>query len=108
MTITARERLHRLGRGDRIADVSAAAGMSREQFDSWWREECRRRVPTGQPPRPGVRVQRDQWGVPTVHAPNNAHLFVGGGYAAAQARLSQLDYPRRKAQGRLAEVLGPE
>src|SRR5207248_6882028 len=32
----------------------------------------------------------------------------GFGYATAQDRLFQLDYLRRRALGRLAEVLGPE
>jgi penicillin amidase len=105
--------LIRLGAGEPITAVCAAAGWSRDQFDAWWRDECRRRVP----PAEGVararglggrvRIGRDRWGIPHVEAESDADLFHGFGYATAQDRLFQLDYLRRKARGRLAEVLGP-
>ncbi|MFN0051100.1 MAG: penicillin acylase family protein [Planctomycetales bacterium] len=87
--------------------------MSREQFDEWWRAECAARVPaaTGTV-RTGVnssvRIERDAWGLPHVFASNDDDLFFGFGFATAQDRLFQLDYLRRRALGRLAEVLGPE
>lgn len=100
--------LDQLGTGVPIADVCDAAGLSRDQFDQLWRTECRRRVPAGPPPRVGVRVERDRWGIPHVHANSDEDLFFGFGYATAQDRLFQLDYLRRRASGRLAEILGPE
>lgn len=106
--------LARLGAGESIAAVCAAAGWDRPRFDDWWRQECRRRVPPadGIVHAPGLRsrvhVRCDAWGVPHVEADTDADLFFGFGYATAQDRLFQLDYLRRKARGRLAEVLGKE
>jgi penicillin G amidase len=108
------ELLLRLGRGESIAVVCAAAGLSRPEFDAWWRQECARRVPQAGGARQAsaltaqVRIERDRWGVPHIYASNDRDLFFGFGYAVAQDRLFQLDYLRRKARGRLAEVLGPE
>ncbi len=113
MKLESKELLARLGRGERIDAACAAAGITREEFDRWWREECRRRVPASEGSRPAavraaVRIERDEWGVPHVHAGSDADLLFGHGYAVAQDRLFQLDFLRRKARGRLAEVLGPE
>ncbi|MCI0684431.1 MAG: penicillin acylase family protein [Gemmataceae bacterium] len=114
MTVSSREVLLRLGLGESIADVCAAAGWSRARFDDWWRDECRQRVPatTGSQRvggiHKGVRIERDRFGIPHVSADNNRDLFFGFGYAVAQDRLFQLDYLRRKARGTLAEILGPE
>ena len=55
-----------------------------------------------------VEIQRDTSGLAHVYAENETDLFVGYGYATAQDRLFQMDYLRRRALGRLAEVLGPE
>src|SRR5581483_9665548 len=113
MTLSTREILARLGRREAVAAVSAAAGLPGHQFDAWWREECRRRVPAAAGTRrlPGLRgkaqIERDRWGIPHVRAAHDADLFFAFGYATAQDRLFQLDYVRRKARGRLAEVLGP-
>jgi penicillin amidase len=113
--MTRHDILIRLGRGDSITAVSSAAGMTRAQFDAWWRDECRRRVPpaTGKRSIPrgagltgAVRIERDRWGVPHVYAGRDTDLFFGFGYATAQDRLFQLDYLRRKARGRLAEIVG--
>ena len=49
-----------------------------------------------------------RWGIPHIQAACDEDLFFGFGYAMARDRLFQLDYLRRKAAGRLAEVLGPE
>src|SRR5919201_152144 len=114
MNLSSQEILTRLGAGDPIAAVGARAGWSREQFDAWWREECRQRVRavTGAVRARGlrgrVRIGRDRWGIPHIEADSDPDLFFGFGYATAQDRLFQLDYLRRKACGRLAEVLGPE
>jgi penicillin amidase len=53
-----------------------------------------------------LAIARDEWGIPHVFATNDEDLFFGFGYAMAQDRLWQLDYLRRKALGRLSEVLG--
>ncbi|WP_437222818.1 penicillin acylase family protein [Planctomicrobium sp. SH661] len=106
--------LVRLGRGDSIASVCSVTGLSREEFNQLWKEECRRRVPafdgnlscealTAQ-----VHIERDAWGIPHVRAANDLDLFFGFGYVTAQDRLFQLDYTRRKAQGRLSEIRGAE
>src|SRR5438094_302476 len=106
--------LPRLGAGEPIARLCAEAGVGRAEFDTCWRAECRRRVPpmAGTRDLPGlrgpVRIARDPRGVPHVSAGTDPDLFFGFGYAVAQDRLFQLEYVRRKAAGRLAEVLGPE
>src|SRR5262249_11777605 len=43
-----------------------------------------------------------------VYAETARDLFLGYGFALAQDRLWQIDYYRRRALGRLAEVLGPD
>lgn len=55
-----------------------------------------------------VRIVRDRSGTPHVYAETARDLFLGYGFALAQDRLWQIDYYRRRALGRLAEVLGPE
>ncbi|MGH7503544.1 MAG: penicillin acylase family protein [Longimicrobiales bacterium] len=55
-----------------------------------------------------VRVLRDTWGVPHIHAKNIDDLFFAQGFVHAQDRLWQMDMYRRTFEGRLAEVLGPE
>ncbi|MGH9863008.1 MAG: penicillin acylase family protein [Candidatus Acidiferrales bacterium] len=54
-----------------------------------------------------VEVLRDSWGVPHIYAKSQHDLFFAQGFVAAQDRLWQLDLWRRKAEGRLAEILGP-
>ena len=114
MRQSSQEMLRRLGNGESIAMVCEAAGIARNEFDAWWRAECRGRVPASQGSRKvgglknNVRIERDRWGIPHIHAENDRDLFFGFGYATAQDRLFQLDYLRRKARGRLAEILGPE
>ncbi|MFO0969781.1 MAG: penicillin acylase family protein [Gemmataceae bacterium] len=106
--------LHRLGRGERIADLCKSLNWSRPQFDAWWQDEAKKRLPamTGERRLPGLttatRIGRDDWGIPHIHAGDERDLFFAFGYATAQDRLFQLDFSRRKALGRLAEILGPE
>lgn len=52
-------------------------------------------------------ITRDGHGVPQVQAETTADAWAGMGYACAQDRLFQLDYDRRRACGRWAEVAGP-
>src|SRR5262245_23977134 len=113
MKLTTKEILRHLGEGEAIAKVCEAAGISRADFDGWWQAECKRRVPPSQGARKAavsgnVRIERDKLGIPHIHADNERDLFFGFGYATAQDRLFQLDWLRRKARGRLAEILGPE
>ncbi|MEJ2719157.1 MAG: penicillin acylase family protein, partial [Deltaproteobacteria bacterium] len=53
-----------------------------------------------------VRVVRDSKGVPGILAENEDDAALVLGYVMAQDRLWQMDYLRRAAQGRLAEILG--
>lgn len=113
MKLSSQEVLGRLGNGAPIAELCDAAGLTRGDFDAWWRAECLRRVPPAHGSRHAavaahVRIERDPLGIPHVHADNEPDLFFGFGFATAQDRLFQLDYLRRKARGRLAEILGPE
>ena len=55
-----------------------------------------------------VEILRDRWGIPRVCAGSDETVFFGFGYAMAQDRLWQMDYLRRRAYGRLAEILGPD
>jgi penicillin G amidase len=55
----------------------------------------------------GLRLIRDSFGIPHVDAGDEHAAWWGLGYACAQDRAFQLDYDRRRACGRLAEVLGP-
>jgi penicillin G amidase len=112
MKLSSQEMLKRLGRGESIASVAAAAGLARDAFDAWWRAETAARVPSvdGMRRVDGLRaeIHRDTWGTPHIYAASDEALFAAFGYAMAQDRLFQLDYLRRKASGTLAEVLGPE
>ncbi len=105
--------LSQLGAGESIERVCKAAGISREEFDTWWKRETATRVPAGTGKRSAtvkqaVTIQRDDWGIPHVFAQNDDDLFFGFGYATAQDRLFQLDYLRRRALGQIAAVLGPD
>src|SRR4051794_36220049 len=57
-------------------------------------------------PRPGVKIVRDNWGVPSVTGTTLQDTWWGAGYAMAEDRLFQIEIFRRAAEGRLAEVLG--
>ena len=111
MQLTAKELLRRLGAGESIASVCAAAGLSRPEFEASWHAEAAARVPSTTGSRRAgirqpVRIERNQWGIPSIYAANDDDLFFGFGYAMAQDRLFQLDYLRRRGAGRLSEILG--
>ena len=113
MELSSKDMLRRLGGGASIAEVIAAAGVTRAEFDAWWQAEVRCRVPDSAGVRRAgvcraVRIERDPLGIPHVFADNDEDLFHGFGYAQAQDRLFQLDYLRRRGSGRLAEVLGAD
>src|SRR4051794_26115502 len=61
---------------------------------------------TEERPRDGVRIVRDSYGVPAVHADDEDRMWWGAGYAIAQDRLFELELFRRATTGRLAELLG--
>src|SRR5262249_40881601 len=112
MRLPPHEILKQLGAGELIAGVCQAAGLARDQFETWWQEEIRSRVPDiGGVHRAAVRrpvqLDRDHWGIPPISAANDDDRFFGFGYALAHDRLFQLDYLRRRGSGRLAEILGP-
>src|SRR5438067_8452427 len=54
-----------------------------------------------------IHIRRDGYGVPHVRAQDEHDAWFGQGYAAAQDRLWQMEYDRRRAAGRWAEVAGP-
>lgn len=56
----------------------------------------------------GMRVIRDEYGVPQIYFEDLGALFFGFGHAVAQDRLFQLEMTRRTAWGTVAEVLRPE
>ena len=113
MNKTDKDLLLRLGAGDSIQAICDDAGLTRPEFDQWWTEQTTSRVPSMEGTRTAsglsgqVDIARDEWGVPHVLAETDDGLFFGYGYATAQDRLWQLDYYRRKARGRLSEVIGP-
>lgn len=55
-----------------------------------------------------VQVVRDSNGIPGILGENEEDVAMVFGYVMAQDRLWQMDYLRRAAQGRLAEILGPD
>src|SRR5262245_61262146 len=113
-TLNSREMLARVGAGETLTSLATACGLSRDEVEVWWHNECQRRLPVldGVQRLPAVqgsvRIERDEWGMPHVRAASDRDLFFGFGYAVAQDRLFQLDYLRRRGRGRLAEVLGTE
>ena len=54
-----------------------------------------------------MEILRDGLGVPHVRAASEDEAFAGQGWVHAADRLWQLEYDRRRAAGRLAEVVGP-
>ena len=53
-----------------------------------------------------VVITRDRLGIPRITAASIADLFVGQGFATAADRLGQMEWDRRRAHGRSAELLG--
>lgn len=54
-----------------------------------------------------IEIRRDVDGVAHVRAATSLGAFEGQGYAAAEDRFWQMELDRRKALGRLAEIVGP-
>jgi acyl-homoserine lactone acylase PvdQ len=57
-------------------------------------------------PKAGVRIVRDQYGVPAVYGDTEDDMWWGMGYAIAQDRLFQIEAFRRATTGTLSEILG--
>jgi penicillin amidase len=55
-----------------------------------------------------VIIKRDDYGIPNIYADDIYSLYYGYGYALAEDRLFQIESERLAAQGRAAEVFGPE
>jgi penicillin amidase len=55
-----------------------------------------------------IRIERDEWGVPTIVAQDDDDAAFGLGFVHAQDRLFQMELQRRYAEGRLAEIFGPD
>src|SRR6478672_6277544 len=53
-----------------------------------------------------VEVERDDLGVPTIHAANRLDAARALGFLHAQDRFFQMDLLRRQAAGELAEIIG--
>jgi penicillin amidase len=54
-----------------------------------------------------MRVRRDDWGIPHLWAPDADRLAFLQGKVTATDRAWQIEVERRRAEGRLAAVLGP-
>jgi penicillin amidase len=53
-----------------------------------------------------VEIRWDRWGVPHIYAATIRDLFFAQGYTHAALRRWQMEFHRRAASGRLAEILG--
>lgn len=53
-----------------------------------------------------IRIWRDSYGIPHVQASSRHDAFFGQGFVHAQDRLWQMDWDRRRAYGRTAELTG--
>ena len=54
-----------------------------------------------------VDILRDTYGIPHIRAGTTRDAFFAQGFATAQDRLWHMEYDRRRAYGRWAEVAGP-
>jgi penicillin amidase len=112
MPFNARQLIADLGNGLSLAEIAAAAGVSVQEAEALWKQAIRERVPPASATLVGgvvapVEIIRDSYGVPHVYAQNEPDLYFGLGFAMARDLLWLMDYMRRKATGRLAEILGP-
>jgi penicillin amidase len=94
-----------------LAAVCAAAGVTAEEFRRERDHLLRRRLPPAELRLRGgvtgpVEILRDRHGIPHVYAATSPDLFYGLGLAMAQDRLWQMDWFRRRGDGRLAAILG--
>ncbi len=105
--------LSHLGRGASVVAACQAGNLDPQEFPRWWQAQLDQRLPSMAGTRQvsvqaPAEIHRDALGVPHIFADYDEDLYFAYGYAMAQDRLWQLDYYRRQAQGRLAEILGAE
>ena len=99
-------------RGEMTPEAAAGMlGVSRRAVTDMRRRYLRSKLPKIEgslkaPLDAPVDIRRDRWGVAHIRARSTADCYTALGYAMAQDRLWQLDYMRRLARGRLAEILG--
>ena len=55
-----------------------------------------------------VEVTLDRWGIAHVSAPDRMSAYAAQGWVTANDRIWQMEWDRRRALGRWAEVAGPE
>ncbi len=55
-----------------------------------------------------VQILKDKWGISHIYAKNENDLFFAQGYNAARDRLFEFEIFRRRANGTIAEILGPK
>ena len=100
-------------RGDIDSNAAASQlGVSRKSAIDLKRRYLRSKMPkiygeVSAPVDQPVSILRDRWGVAHIEASSLRDAYTALGYAMAQDRLWHLDYMRRLAHGRVAEVLGP-
>ena len=63
-------------------------------------------LPVNGPSAP-ITIRRDDRGIPHIEANTSDDALFGEGFACAQDRLWQMDTLRRRAEGRLSEIVGP-
>ena len=105
--------LRQLGAGQSIHSICQQFQLSPEDFQSWWQKQLHRRNQDERdrvtvPVEADVSILRDRHGIPHIRAENDTDLFFGFGWAIAEDRLFQLDWLRRKAIGKLSEIIGPD
>ncbi len=112
MKSNSKQILKQLGLGKTISQICEDENITSSQFDSWWKSETKSRIPLTNGDKTllkqgSAQIYRDKWGVPHIYGSDSESLFFAYGYAMAQDRLWQMDYFKRRALGRLSEVLGP-
>jgi penicillin amidase len=100
-----------LANGESLTEIAARSGAAVTEVQRVWQDLLRRKLPPASASLTGavggpVEILRDSYGVPHIFAAGERDLFFGLGFAMAQDRLWQMDFLRRKATGRLAELLG--
>ena len=53
-----------------------------------------------------ISIYRDEFGIPHIKAKNSFDAFFGQGFATAQDRLWHMEYDRKRAYGKLSELVG--
>ena len=115
LTDDQREAVRQVLRGTTTQQQACQArGVSDDDYRSWeqallkakWADENGRLTCDALGRR--AAIVRDRWGVPHCQGDTLSDLCFAAGVAQAQDRLWQLDYRRRLASGRLAQILGED